>query len=163
MAAELLGRIDVDAETGIAGSGAVSMRRIAEAARHGRIAEVNRRLGMRVQETMTTSDFTHLADLTDRGVMKGYLDEVIPITFDKIGYRRDTSDLARAGGKGRGRDYELNAPKLIPQVLEKGEYRPIDPAETYFEFKTYKYGCQWDLSWEAWLADNRERYSPVGA
>ena len=156
MAAELLPRIDN--EPGIAGMGAgVSLHRIAEAARSGNLAAVNRRLGVRVQETMTTSDFTHLADELDRGMLASIQDAAaIPICYDRLGMRRDTTGLARAGSKGHGIDYQLNGPMLVPQVAEKGEYKPDDPTETYYTARTYKYGRQWDLSWEAWLADNRD-------
>ena len=133
--------------------GMVSLHRVAEAARQGGTGAVAR--GLRVQESQTTSDFAHFADLIDRGVKTGYLEELVPTNWEKLGYRRDTVDLARAGSKGLGRDYEIYAPRDIPQVAEKGEYKPLDPAETYYSFHTYKYGCQWDLSWEAWLADGR--------
>jgi len=132
-------------EKNLAGDGFVSLTRVAQAGRR--------------QETQTTSDFTYMADLTDRGVMVGYLDDSIPTTFGAIGYRRDTKDLVRgvSGSQtGRGRDYQLNAARTIPAVGEKGEYLPIDPSETYFNFATRKYGCQWDVSFEAWLADGRD-------
>ena len=129
-------------EPGISGGSSFSINKFAKA--------------QRVKEVMTTSDFGFMADLIDRGVMAGYMDQVVPATFTTLGYRRDTKELARAGGKGQGKDYQINAPRLIPPVREKGEYLPIDPDDTYYSFKTYKYGCQWDISWEAWLNDNRD-------
>ena len=129
-------------EPGISGGSAFSINRYAKA--------------NRVKEVMTTSDFGFMADLIDRGVIAGYMNEAVPSTFTTLGYRRDTKELARAGGKGQGKDYQINAPRLIPVVREKGEYLPIDPDETYYNFTTYKYGCQWDISWEAWLNDNRD-------
>lgn len=126
---------------------------IAECARVkgvSRVAEV-----LRVRETMTTSDFAHMADLIDRGVMQGYLTNDIPITYDKIGYRRDTTDVARTSG-GKGRDYQINAPRLVPLVNEKEDYQVIDPAERYFQFSTFKRGGVFDISFEAWLRDNRD-------
>jgi hypothetical protein len=129
-------------EPGRAGTGYMSMSKFAAA--------------QRVQEVMTTSDFGFLADLVDRGTMAGYMDDAIPTTYETIGYRRDTQDLARAGANGRGRDYQINAAKLVPMVFEKGEYLPTTVADTYYEFRTFKYGWQWDLSWEAWMADGRD-------
>mgnify|MGYP001256825802 CR=1 FL=1 len=132
----------------------LSLRRVAEVARGGNLKPLADRL--RVAEVMTTSDFAHLADTVDRGLIAGYINEAVPTTFQTLGYRRDTRELARAGGKGQGRDYQIYAPRAIPVVAEKGEYLPIDPSQSYYDFKTYKYGCQFDVSWEAWLADSRD-------
>jgi len=109
----------------------------------------------RVGEVQTRSDFDHMADLIDRGVMAGFQSTAIPTTFQTLGYRRDTVDLAGAHGGAR-RDYTIDAVRRIEQVAEKGEYKPIDVHESVFEFRTYKYGCQWDISWEAYLRDNRD-------
>lgn len=109
----------------------------------------------RVQEVMSTSDFTFMADLIDRGTMVSYLDESVPILYPALGKRRDTTTLARAGS-GHGVDYRLNAARLVPQVDEGGEYLSIDPSDESFEAHTYKYGCSWSLTWEAWLSDNRD-------
>jgi hypothetical protein len=136
-------------EPGIAGNEFVSLSRIMKRQR-GAIASG------RAREIMTTSDFSFMADTMDRGLMVSYMDETVPITYDQIGLRRDTAELARANGKGRGRDYQINAARLIPPVEEKGEYLPIDPTDTYYEMKTRKFGCQWDISWEAWLSDGRD-------
>jgi hypothetical protein len=109
----------------------------------------------RVEEVQTRSDFDHMADLIDRGVMAGFQSEQVPTTFQTLGYRRDTVDLAGAHG-GYRRDYTIDAVRTIPKVAEKGEYKPIDAEESQFDFRTYKYGCQWDISWEAYLRDNRD-------
>jgi hypothetical protein len=109
----------------------------------------------RVQEVMSTSDFTYMADLIDRGTLVSYLDQSIPITYPTIGYRRDTTTLARAGS-GNGTDYRLNAARLVPQVDEGAEYLTIDPSDESFDAHTYKYGATWSLTWEAWLSDNRD-------
>lgn len=103
-----------------------------------------------VSEVMTTSDFAYMADLIDRGVMQGNLDESVPLVYETIGWRRDSGDFRPA------RDYEINAARTIPRVEEKGEYRPLDPDTINYEFQVYKYGCQWDVSWEAWLSDGRD-------
>lgn len=118
-----------------------------------RFAEARR---ARAEEVQTRSDFDSMADLIDRGVHAGYISESVPTTFQTIGKRRDTMDLAGSPGGGRGRDYTLHAPRVIPVVPEKGEYKPIDAQEDHYEFLTYKFGCQWDISWEAYLRDNRD-------
>ena len=148
MAIDLMAEVDAN-EKGMGGEGFVSLTRLIKSAR---------RTG-RAQETMTTSDFTYMADLTDRGVMTGYLDDTVPISYPALGYKRNTSDLVRgvSGSQtGRGRDYRIDAVKTIPTVAEKGEYLPIDVAEEWYNFATRKYGCQFDVSWEAWLADGRD-------
>lgn len=133
--------VDAAAEPGRgAGEGYVSLSRFAKRAR----------------ETMSTSDFTMFADVTDRGVIAGYTDATIPTTFEQLGYRRDTVDLARADGTGRGRDYRINATKLVPRVAEGADYDVHDVSDEYFSFTTYKYGWIDDITWEAYLADNRD-------
>lgn len=109
----------------------------------------------RVQEVMSTSDLTYLADMTDRGMMVSYLKDDIPITYPVLGKRRDTSTLARAGS-GHGVDYRLNAARLIPQVAEGASYTTIDPSDESFEARTYKYGVNWPVTWETWLSDSRD-------
>lgn len=153
MSAALIPQID-DGEKSLAGAGAISLHKVAEVARTGNLQPIADRYN--VAEVMTTSDFAHLADTVDRGLMAGYINQAVPTSFERLGYRRDTRELARAGGKGQGKDYQIFAPRQIPVVAEKGEYLPIDPDQTYYNFATYKYGCQFDLSWEAWLADSRD-------
>lgn len=142
---DLIPRIDHKAEPGIAGLGpVVSLSRVGRAWRRGELTE------RRVQETMTTSDFAYMADLIDRQAMSGYLDEILPTSFEKLGSRRDSQTF------GDATDSQLNAVKLIPRVAEKGEYKPIDPSVTSYTWHTYKFGCQFDVSWEAWLRDGRD-------
>jgi len=144
--AEVIGRI-TDEKTGSDGvhpSGTINVTRYMEAVRQGRVSEVQ-----------TRSDFTWMADLIDRGVAAGYLNEAVVTTFEQTGRRRDTADLAGAHG-GEGKDYRIHAPRVIPVVAEKGEYRPIDAADESYSFRTYKFGCQWDISWEAYLRDDRD-------
>ena len=145
MAPEAIGRIDDEATSsnGYTPRGTISLSRYAEAYR------------TRAEEVQTRSDFGYMADLVDRGVMAGYLDAAVPTTFETLGRRRDTTDLAGAHG-GQGKNYSLHAPRAIPRVPEKGEYKPIDTQDESYEFRTYKYGCQWDISWEAYLRDNRD-------
>ena len=117
----------------------------------GRFVNINRFVeNMRLNEVQTTSDFGFMADLIDRGMKAGAADRLIPTSYDKIGYRRDTKSFESA------KDYELNRAKLVEKVLEKAPYLPKEPEESYYEYKTYKYGEQYDISWEAWLRDGRD-------
>ena len=109
----------------------------------------------RVQEVMSSSDLTYMADLIDRGTMVSYLDQSIPVTYPTIGWRRDTTTLSRRGS-GNGVDYRLNAARLIPRVDEGAEYLTIDPDDESYTAHTYKYGASFSLTWETWLADNRD-------
>jgi hypothetical protein len=104
----------------------------------------------RVRETITTSDLAFIADVIDRGVKSGYLNEAVPAIYDTIGWRRDQRTFETAI------DYEINAAKLIDRVPEKGEYPVMDPTISHYDFHVGKYGCQFDVSWEAWLRDGRD-------
>ena len=117
----------------------------------------------RLREAYTTSDFTFMADLIDRGFNTRYLSAgMFPTTFDTIGYRRDTIDLARAGSEGTGREYELYQAREVPIVAEKAPYLSSETSEDYYQFRTYKRGWQWDISWEAWLRSNRDLTGILG-
>jgi hypothetical protein len=109
----------------------------------------------RVQETMGSSDFTYMADTIDRGTMVSYLDESIPITYPTLAKRRDTTKLVQ-GTNGVGVDYRLNAARVVDRVLEGGMYHTVDPSDESFEAHTYKFGFIWPITWEAWLADDRD-------
>ncbi len=119
--------------------GHVSLNRFAKQVREGR-----------VQETMTTSDFAYMADLIDRGTKQGYLNDEVPVTYPILGRRQDSTTFEAS------KDYEINAAKLVPPVAEKGEYLVADPELTSYEFTMRKYGQQFDISWEAWLRDQRD-------
>lgn len=135
-------------------TGSTNIRRLAEVARAGNLEAIQRRY--HIAEAGTTADFAHLMDTVDRGFMAGYIDDKTPTTFETLGRRRDTQELARAGGKGQGKDYQIYAPREIPVVAEKGEYLPIQGDQTSYILRTYKYGATMDFSWEAYLADNRD-------
>jgi hypothetical protein len=113
------------------------------------------RQNARVQEVMSTSDFSFMADVIDRGTIVSYLDESVPINYPVLSKRRDTTSLARAGS-GHGVDYRLNAARKVNQVDEGGEYLAVNPSDESFEAHTYKFGASWSLTWEAWLSDNRD-------
>ena len=117
----------------------------------------------RLREAYTTSDFGFMADLIDRGFNTRYLSAgMFPETFTTIGYRRDTIDLARAGSEGAGREYELYQAREVPVVHEKASYLSEETSEAYYQFRTYKRGWQWDISWEAWLRSNRDLTGILG-
>jgi hypothetical protein len=158
MSMELVNRVT---DEGINTPGSISL------SLHGRVAS-NRLAKMghtstrfregeyRRAEAYTTSDFAHMADLLDRSMSDRYMSVAVPTTFQALGYRRDTNDLARTGTEGTGREYEIDTVRLVDRVAEKGEYLPSSTEESYYLFRTYKYGEQWDLSFEAWLRDGRD-------
>lgn len=119
--------------------GHVDIRKFAESMREGKVDEV-----------MTTSDFGHMADVIDRSVMLGYTTNAMPSTYGILGYRYDTVSFESASS------YRLSRVKTVPRVPEKGKYLPNDIDEEKFTMATYKYGEQFDISWEAWLRDGKD-------
>ena len=101
-------------------------------------------------EVQTTSDFDFIADLIDRGVQAGYSEAIIPTTYQILGYKRNVKSFEPA------KDYELNKIRTVERVAEKGQYLPKEPVESYYEYINYKYGEQYDVSWEAWLRDGKD-------
>ena len=104
----------------------------------------------RVKETMTTSDFAFMADLIDRGVKQGYLNDEVQVTYPILGQQVNSKTFEPS------KAYEMNADKELLPVAEKGEYLPVNPEFSEYEFTMRKYGKQWDLSWEAYLRDQRD-------
>ena len=139
-------------EVSIGEQGAYSFKQLGRAAR----GDYDNAREARIAEAMSSSDFAHIADTVDRGLMVGYLEADVSTNFETLGRRRDTVGLARAGGKGEGWDYRLSAAREIPVVGEGAEYLPIEPSEEKFELLTRKRGCQWDITFETWLADSKD-------
>jgi len=119
--------------------GMCNISRLAEAYRKGRLAE-----------TQTTDSFTFMADVIDRSTRAGYLKPVIEPIFPQISWKRNFKTFEE------GTTYYLSADHELPQVPEKGEYPPMDPEDAHEHFRGAKYGAQWDISWEAWLRDQRD-------
>jgi len=116
-----------------------------------------------LREALTTSDFPYLfGDVLDRQVLASYkaVDPVwkkfarlstVPRIYPQIGGYR----FAITGGD-----------QYLALVPEKGEYLASERGETRYTLYVYKYGRQFDISWEAMknddldaLKDTPERFS----
>jgi len=104
-----------------------------------------------LREAMTTSDFPYLfGDVLDRQVLAQYKatesswrkyvkTSTVPRLFPQIGGYR----FAITGGDQR-----------LDQVAEKGEYLASTRDEARYTLYVYKYGRQFDISWEAMINDD---------
>ena len=104
-----------------------------------------------LREALTTSDFPYLfGDVLDRQVLaqykatdstwKNYVKtSTVPRLYPQIGGYR----FAITGGDQR-----------LALVAEKGEYLASDRDETRYTLYVYKYGRQFDISWEAMINDD---------
>lgn len=132
--------------------GCIDLVRVGSALRSGDTATVRalEARGIRVQEAQGTTDFAFMADTIDRGVKAGYLNEMIPITYPTLGYRRDSRTFEA------GADHEMNGAHLMDRVAEFGEYLPEEPQFAEYAWHMAKYGRTYAVSWEAWLRDGRD-------
>ena len=104
-----------------------------------------------VREALTTSDFPYLfGDVLDRQVLAQYKATVsewrkytkvstVPRIYPQIGGYR----FAISGGDQR-----------LAEVAEKGEYLASDRSEARYTLYVYKYGRQFDISWETIINDD---------
>lgn len=104
-----------------------------------------------LREALTTSDFPYLfGDVLDRQVLASYkaVDPVwkafvrmgtVPRIYPQVGGYR----FAITGGD-----------QYLAQVSEKGEYLASGRSEERFPIYVYKYGRQFDISWEALINDD---------
>lgn len=104
-----------------------------------------------LREALTTSDFPYLfGDVLDRQVLAQYKatesswkkyvkTSTVPRLFPQIGGYR----FAISGGDQR-----------LDRVAEKGEYLASDREETRYTLYVYKYGRQFDISWETMINDD---------
>ncbi len=105
----------------------------------------------RIREAMTTSDFPYLfGDVLDRQVLAQYKatesnwkkyvkTSTVPRIYPQIGGYR----FAITGGDQR-----------LDLVAEKGEYLASDRDEARYTLYVYKYGRQFDISWETMINDD---------
>ncbi len=121
-------------------AGLVSLSRIAEAHRRGEFSG-------RAQEAV---DLASTADLIDRGVTIGYLNEAYEAQYEVLCKRRDQNNFSTVT------DYRLNAAKTMPVVPKGGQYTANDPTEESFDLTLDKLGYIWELTWEDWLRDRAD-------
>jgi len=104
-----------------------------------------------LQEAMTTSDFPQLfGDVLDRRVIKKYT--AVPPLWKNIGLKQIVNRIhpqvgkyafAMSGGNER-----------LERVAQKGEYLTSDRGENRYALTVYKYGKQFDISWESLINDD---------
>jgi len=101
-----------------------------------------------LREALTTSDFPLMfGDVLDRRLLANYkAADPVWKKFTKMSTNRDfkNSDRYRLDG---GDD-------VLDRVGEKGEYLASPRTESRYQIKVYKYGRQFDLSWETMINDD---------
>ena len=104
-----------------------------------------------IQEAMTTSDFPYLfGDVLDRRVMKTYT--AVPPVWKAIGKKQVVNRIAPQVG-----NYAFamsGGNERLERVGEKGEYLPSSRGENRYPMYVYKYGKQFDISWESLINDD---------
>lgn len=101
-----------------------------------------------IREALTTSDFPYLfGDVLDRQVLAAYK-AVDPVwkAFTKMSTNKDFKTSRRFAITG-GDQY-------LDRVGQKGEYLASERKEDYYDLLVYKYGRQFDISWEAIVNDD---------
>lgn len=104
-----------------------------------------------LREALTTSDFPLLfADVLDRQVLAQY--KATESTWKK--YVR-TSTVPRIFPQLGGKRFSITGgDQRLAKVAQKGEYLASDRNETEYDLYVYKYGRQFDISWEALINDD---------
>ena len=104
-----------------------------------------------IREAMTTSDFPLLfGDVLDRQVLASY--KAVDPVWKKFTRAGTVNRLAPHVGGKRFAIHGGNA--VLPLVAEKGEYLARSKEEVKYDVYAYKRGAQFDISWEALLADD---------
>ncbi len=104
-----------------------------------------------IREALTTSDFPLLfGDTLQRQVLASY--KAVDPVWKKIVRTGTVNRLAPHVGGKRFAIHGGNA--VLPLVAEKGEYLARNKEEVKYDVYAYKRGAQFDISWEALLADD---------
>jgi len=104
-----------------------------------------------LREAMTTSDFPYLfGDVLDRQVLAQY--KATPSTWKS--YVRTSSVPRLAPQIGGYRFAITGGDQRLDKVAEKGEYLASDREEAKYTLYVYKYGRQFDISWETLINDD---------
>ena len=108
-----------------------------------------------LKEVLTTSDFPLLfADTLDRMLVDAYVNW--PAEWKNYVKLSTVADF-RVADRYKG---DLGS-AFLPQVLEKGEYLPLDLDETAYNIQALKYGAQIDFSWENFIMDDLGMFNDV--
>lgn len=110
----------------------------------------------RFRETFGTTAFTYAADVIDRSFLNGYLTAPVATTYEILGRRRNTTDLARQGDAGSAQQHSFSQGRLVERVQAGAEYLPVGFDQELFSLRTYKYGQTMPFTFEAWLRSNRD-------
>ena len=104
-----------------------------------------------LREALTTSDFPYLfGDALDRQVLAQY--KATDSTWKK--YVR-TSTVPRLAPQVGGYRFAITGgDQRLDRVMEKGEYLASTRDETRYALYVYKYGRQFDISWETMINDD---------
>jgi len=104
-----------------------------------------------LREALTTSDFPYLyADVVDRQMLAIY--KPIEPTWKQYTRKGTVNRLHPLVG---GRRFAIaGANNILKKVAEKGEYLATTKDLTKYDVYAYKYGAQFDISWESILADD---------
>jgi len=110
--------------------------------------ETGRRPMWYLREVMTTSDFPYLfGDVLDRRLLAAY--KRYPAEWRKYIKTATVPDFRAV------KRFAMNTgSKKLDEVLEKGEYTPIENDETKYEYSVSKFGNQKDYSWESIINDD---------
>ena len=108
-----------------------------------------------LREVITTSDFPHLFGfITDREILAAYR-AVVP----------DWRQWIRAGSLSNFNQAELHKVQgnntRLPRVAEKGEYLVSPVSNAHYHRQVYKYGRQFDISWEATINDILDAFGDI--
>ena len=110
-----------------------------------------------LREVITTSDFPSLFGFTLERDMLARYQAAVPYW---VGYCKQGTLLnfnAAELHKVSGND------TLLPRVVEKGEYYIAPVATGYYQRRVYKYGRQFDISWEALVNDALNAFADIPA
>jgi len=101
----------------------------------------------KLREAVTTTDFPNLLGFViDREVLARYKVAVADWkSYFKIARLANFNTVER--------HKVIGADERLPMVAEKGEYLVSKMSEGYYSYKLYKYGKQFDISWESIIND----------
>jgi len=104
-----------------------------------------------LREALTTSDFPYLfGDVLDRQVLAQY--KATESTWKKY---VKTSSVPRIYPQIGGYRFAVTGgDERLDKVTEKGEYLASDRSEARYALYVYKYGRQFDISWESMVNDD---------
>jgi hypothetical protein len=109
----------------------------------------------RLQEAMTTSDFSILfGDIIDRQMLARY--EHTPVMWQSVAKRSTVRDFRRV------KRYTLDGGEAtLSEVKQQGEYPAASLADGEYEYAVAKHGRRLPLSWETFINDDLDALSDI--